>query len=315
MVVVDSFTGLLKELKLDQFEQNFVDDGWDDIRTFNSMVPEDVENCKFLKPGHKKKLLNHLQSINSQKKKIQDSGDESEEIQDLRGEEEEEEENSQIIYLENEGPEIIDLESEEETISTPKKRKRSESPSPQLKKLKNSRTIPILEEINKLVSPNTMLETFKKEDGVIDDLEVYVGSLEDMLLNQKLKLSCRFIPKIKSISWVKCVRFEKFFSHFFIRDQISLNLMNGKNFLIKMELSEEKIFNSIIEYIKGLKEDVEKTYLEYLVESTSDFFSKSNISISIVIFNAFGGVFDHRIFGTESTENNSITLWMKMTGF
>jgi hypothetical protein len=231
MVAVDSFTELLKELKLDQFEQKFVDDGWDDIDTFNSMEPEDVENCSFLKPGHKKKLLNHLQSINSQKKKIQDSGDESEEIQDLRGEEEEEEENSQIIDLENEGPEIIDLNSEE-TISTPKKRKRSESPSPQPKKLKTSRTIPILEEINKLVSPNTMLETFKKEeDGFIDDLEVYVGSLEDMLLNQKLKLSCRFIPKIKSISWVKCVRFEKFFLTFFHKRPNFIEFDEWKEFL------------------------------------------------------------------------------------
>jgi hypothetical protein len=215
MVVVDSFTELLKELKLDQFEQNFVDDGWDDVNTFNSMTPEDVENCTFLKPGHKKKLLNHLQSNKPQKKFIQDSGDESEEIQDFQIEEK----NLQLIDLENEEPEIISLDSDdEEIIITPNsKRKRSESPI-SAKKLKTSRTIPILEEINKLVSPKTMLESFKNENidenGIIDDLEVYVGSLEDMLLNQKLKLSCRFIPKIKSISWVKCVRFEKFFLKF-----------------------------------------------------------------------------------------------------
>ena len=111
----------------------------------------------------------------------------------------------------------------------------------------------------------------------------------------------------------------------FLRDQIALNLIQGKEFLAKLDLNEELIFNSLIEKIKSYPLTTQITFLDYLCRSTSDFFDESTplISTNIVIYKAARGKFDFDFYSSEEKElkvennkknKNTITIWLKMTG-
>ena len=191
------FKDLLKELNLHSYEQDFIDEGFDEVATFNEINEKDVENFKFLKTGHKKKLLLHIKKRQEEEEHM---CSESEEIEEKTQEDSQTSEVTKVINLEDPDDEI------EEVIMTPtKKRKRNETPTKK-KIQKTLISIPELD-IGKLLTPTEMIEILSgNQNKNINNQEIYIESLEENLFTEKLKLNCRFIPKNKSTSWVKSIR-------------------------------------------------------------------------------------------------------------
>eukprot|EP01080_Neovahlkampfia_damariscottae_P001463 gene1463-12082_t len=317
------FQELLISLNLQSYEKDFKTEGFDEVSTFNEINEKDVEDFKFLKTGHKKKLILYIQKL----KKESEEGFESEEIlENKEGSECEPDSEEEILQTQNFI--LIDSEEEEKEIEeiTPnksKKRKRVEKQTREVKLQKMKREIPELN-IGKLFTPAEMIEMLKgnqenqinSTESALDNHEIYVESLEENLFKTKLELSCRFIPKNKYISWIKSVR-----------DQIALNLMQGKKFLATLDLNEERIFNAIIQYIGKYNSSDQMTFLDYLCFSTIYFFKELNPAIvsNIVVYKAAKGKFDYDIYSAveekeliieddKDETKHSVTLWLKMTG-